>query len=145
MQDYVSFFFVRCPNSNQSPNHWLMTRGDILWGFFQIYFTKPPELKEANFCPQLHPCKSSKVYKFAHVQWRGLQKILHVAFLVCYVWKHKLFTPDMPDQFFQDQWTKYRYFVHLPVDKYIFWGLIRNLLFEHLFAPLVVLVSKFSH
>lgn len=29
------------------------------------------------------------------------KKILHIAFLVSYVWKYKLFTPDMHDQFLQ--------------------------------------------
>lgn len=100
VQDYVSFVFVLCPNSNQSPNRWLMTLGGILWGFSNI-FHKTTQTQRVNFCPQLHPWKSSKVYKFAHVQQSVFYKILHIAFLVCCVWKYKLFTPDMHDQFLQ--------------------------------------------
>lgn len=66
-------------------------------------FHKTSQTQRETFCPQLHPCKSNKVYKYAHI-CKGVffYKILHITFLICYVWEYKLFTPDTHNQFLQE-------------------------------------------
>lgn len=73
----LSLFVVLIQTSHPTTDLWLE---ETYCGVFSNVFHKTTQSQRANFCPQLHPCRSSKVYKFAHVQRRGLQKILHDAF-----------------------------------------------------------------
>lgn len=68
----LSLFVVLIQTSHPTTDLWL--EETYCGVFFSNVFHKTTQSQRANFCPQLHPCKSSKVYKFAHVQWRGLQK-----------------------------------------------------------------------
>lgn len=67
-----------------------------------MYFTKPPQLKEQISVLSYTPARAAKFVSLHMCSGMVCKKTLHVAILVCYVWKYKLFTPDMPDQFLQE-------------------------------------------
>lgn len=67
----LPLFVVLIQTSHPTTDLWLE---ETYCGDFSNVFHKTTQTQRATFCPQLHPCKSSKVYKFAHVQQSGLQK-----------------------------------------------------------------------
>lgn len=93
----LSLFVVLIQTSHPTTDLWL--EETYCGFFFQMYFTKPPKVKEQISVLSYTPARAAKFITLHMCNGVVCKKILHDAFSVCYVWKYKLFTPDMPDRY----------------------------------------------